>query len=660
MPGPHSAKDKRMAAHVYAGSKERGYGDERAKQIAWGTVTKFKERTKGKKVSKSERIEILGRCFERACTLAKDMTMNAPRGSNNSSSSAPTPPPAPKASTIGVGPATMKVTGAPVNITAPAPSAPKPTGISGESTQITHKSAIQVVTLDEVYAEMKKAAGGYGGSERRSTPRGGPAAAAPATGETKKFPRHDAPRVPSQVHPRLIPGAAPSASGKPREAPSGATLKPHEYANQFENEEPTHPNIVPIHDKEAEHRINTGRHKTPGPEQAARITEKSNTRAVLAAIKALSTGYGNVSGGGALKAPNRGFLSVHDLNRAVNAPPAPGSSNRPYLPGVHAAGAKPKYGDAAHKILGFPPKKTKSITSKKAPKVIEGGGAVEMSMTGKREDVVQKSVSDVKWIHRSGIGGGKRSQGVASHGTYQTSQPNGGTKHQLTYVPHEGSRTSALGLHDTHEAALHAATEHHAKMTTNKAVGDATMLKTNFNDLFKSELGSAAGEEVLCACPHCEQPITKSDLAKGHGGKGKATNLTGKEHGKSSAHVVDQNPEGGVMRGGEGKGVLDSSRGVPGAKKTDENHVQSTDRGKSKKLPGMVKGDEVDETTDEPVKKSLVTVRGTGYVSYVTNDDPDQIGSDAYIAKSILEGGFGGTPPTEPLDRGNDMTRLLI
>lgn len=273
------------------------------------------------------------------------------------------------------------------------------------------------------------------------------------------------------------------------------------------------------------------------------------------------------------------------------------------------------------------------------------------------------------------------------------------------------------------------------------------MPKTDYNDLFKSELGSPA-DDHLVDCPHCEAPITKSDLAKAHGGTGKTTHLTGPKHGKSGAHVRDQNPEGGTMRGGEGRGVLAPSRGVPGAEKVDEVLVQSTDRHKrknaaahqantpSKKIPHLEKAahddDEDDDSSSDdhdsgyahkgdpdsggemakaghgykagdhvvynpgvdktsggtpgtvggrststhvhfipkgagsgkgrmvehtdvvrPMTKS-VTIRGTEHVMWV--DD----GSDAALAKSIAEGALGGTPPTQPLDLNNDLTRLLI
>jgi hypothetical protein len=193
--------------------------------------------------------------------------------------------------------------------------------------------------------------------------------------------------------------------------------------------------------------------------------------------------------------------------------------------------------------------------------------------------------------------------------------------------------------------------------------GGTPMAKTNFNDLFKSELGLSA-EEVLIDCPHCEHSITKSDLAKGHGGAGKVTHISGAKHGKSSARVVDHNPEGGVSRDGTGHGHVKSNRGVPGAKKTDAPVGVQNDKG-SRTRKSTAESDSAsddDSSSDDassaapakpPMKKSI-EVRGTEWVQWI-ND-----GSDAALAKAISEGGYGGTPPTQPLDLNNDLTRLLV
>jgi len=301
--------------------------------------------------------------------------------------------------------------------------------------------------------------------------------------------------------------------------------------------------MKPISDEEAMTRLRGGNRETFG--------HRENSQ------KALATGYSKVSGGGALRAPNRGDLdlnlSVEDLNRAV----------------PRSRAARP------------------TTSSSKSPRAVDSGGAAELSLSLDVGDAFTKG---------------------------------------------------------------------------------NTVAKTDFNDLFKSELGIPA-DEVLCACPHCEAPITKSDLEKGHKGKGATTHQSGPKHGKSSAHVRDHNPEGGTMRGGDGRGVHTPSRGVPGAKKTDEVHVQTTGRhkgklhGVSKAVPPAVDDESSDDASsdhgsDEAVSKAepkrMVTIRGTEFVRYI--DD----GSDAALAKAISEGTLGGTPPTQPLDLNNDMTRLLV
>src|SRR5262249_54761294 len=150
---------------------------------------------------------------------------------------------------------------------------------------------------------------------------------------------------------------------------------------------------------------------------------------------------------------------------------------------------------------------------------------------------------------------------------------------------------------------------------------------------------------------------------------------SGAKRGKSGAHVSEQNPEGGVSVGGDGRGVHTSSRGVPGASKTDAAvGVQNSKGSHARKGGADASAEEGANGAGEPaggspeaerpraaggsgpsgsVKKSI-TIRGTDYVQYV--DD----GSDAALAKAISEGILGGTPPTQPLDLNNDLTRLLV
>lgn len=352
--------------------------------------------------------------------------------------------------------------------------------------------------------------------------------------------------------------------------------------------------MKPISDGEAMANLKAGKH-----------FERSLKSLFPRAFKALTTGYNKTSGGGALKAPNRGF-TINDLERAMEAMPAPTKVGPPkvYLPGVH----NPK-----SPVRSVKPTKTKSmkktVTGGDTPAALAGGGATTLSL----------SFDDPPF---------KKSRNVVQ-----------------------------------------------------KSEGVTTMAKTNFNDLFKSELGVA--EDVLCACPHCDEPITKSDLAKaGHKGKGSETHVSGPKHGKSSAHVRDQNPEGGTMRGGDGKGTLTPSRGVPGAKKHDEpSGIQNSKGSKTHKAFESKSDDDEssdDESSDdgsddkappfakkkgkEETKKSF-SIRGTNEVQYI--DYGDAPGGDAWIAKSIAEGALGGvgsanSQPTQPLDLNNDLTRLLV
>ncbi len=394
---------------------------------------------------------------------------------------------------------------------------------------------------------------------------------------------------------------------------------------------------------------------------------RDKVRGRSAARKALATGYGRTSGGGALKAPNRDHLldlslTVDDLSRAMEAMTRPTTS------------------------------------SGKSPKAVDGGGATELS----------NSLRDMR----------PSKTNVAYDGTR---------------VP----RTRDLGrIKTTGKPTIRAVGSSKDRGYISRITAKGLSM-TNFNDLFKSELGTPA-DDVLCACPHCEVPITKGDLEKAaHGGKGKVTHLSGPKHGKSGAHVRDQNPDGGTMRGGSGHGVHSPSRGVPGAKKTDENHVQTTSSHRGP-LPGVSKADDCsddhsehdgsddNDSEDQPdesrkgihypdvgrdsrpfatshtnlspaaqkknfatyahtrmpeskrvvpnfkphkatgpakqvssprapeVAKKSVTIRGTEFVQWV--DD----GSDAELAKSIAEGTLGGTSPTRPLDLNNDLTRLLV
>ena len=588
MPGHHTARQKRMAHHIIASAKKRGYDEKRSKETGWATVNKYKKALGprgGEGMSKATRSKILSQCFEKACKtcgskrMKKDLPMMGPRPSNGPTTIAKDDGVDANGSVYaGMGKAKPDggyvATPNPIKKPRHAPESPtaqaRYSGKRGEAAtaRVDAKKSFKLVSIDEEYAALVAKADG-------SAPGGAtPAPAVPAP-QPKKFPRKMKPTV----------------------------------------------KMKPISDSEAMANLKAGKYH----EKALRYHKN--------ALKALATGYGNVSGGGALKAPNRGFPRASrserdrpvDLMLAMDAQPAPAKAGPPkvYLPGVH----NPKSPVRPAMGLKRPGKKSESepegekklkktyptinasmrpsVVSKKSPKPLDAGGATILSL----------SLSEPSTTKSSGV--------------------------------------------------------------VNKSSGDAAMNKTNFNNLFKSELGTAA-DDVLCDCPHCEAPITKSDLTKAHEGKGKTTHLTGKKEGKSGAHVVDQNPTGGVMRGGEGHGVLTPSRGVPGAKKHDENHVQSTAKHNKKPIvkaetdssddssdagssdAGSSDAGSSDESSVVPPKKmkKSISIRGTDYVQYV--DD----GSDAALAKSIAEGTLGGMgpangQPTQPMDLNNDLTRLL-
>ena len=416
--------------------------------------------------------------------------------------------------------------------------------------------AFQVVSLDDYYDAFVKAG-------QLGHPAGLPKP------PLKKFPR--------QVSDKTVHGPkSPQKDDFSDEAPT-VTMKPQGTTEHKQTgprgDYKAKVGMRAISDEEAFNGVPAGKHKKEGG-----IREKS-LRGQLTALKALATGYGKTSGGGALKGPNRLMLNL-DLNRAMETMPQPRNvSKKPAvrLPGVHGRDVE---------LAAKPPPIPKGHGGKGAMSQLKETLAATKAIAAKSEVVVHKST------------------------------------------------------------------------------GDHPMAKTNFNDLFKSELAVPA-DDVLCACPHCEAPITKSDLEKAHQGAGAVTNISGAKKGKSSARVVDDNPDGGVTRGGSGKGVLSISRGVPGVKKTDEVvGVQNSKGSKTNKAfddssSCDSSSDDKDDKDDKapPFKKDAkksVTVRGTEWVQWV--DD----GSDAAIAKSIAEQSLTPHQGTQPLDRNSDLTRLLI
>jgi hypothetical protein len=172
------------------------------------------------------------------------------------------------------------------------------------------------------------------------------------------------------------------------------------------------------------------------------------------------------------------------------------------------------------------------------------------------------------------------------------------------------------------------------------------MSKTNFNDIFNGTdnlIKSDAGE-TLVDCPHCEVPITKSDLEK--------------------SDIAKQNASGKTMRGGSGKGQVESKRSAPGVKKHDDPAGIQNSKGSRTRKGGSddsASDDGSDDASDDkpPMKKSMMTVRGTEVCQYF--DFGDAPGSDASIAKSIMEAqGQLGQSVTQPMDLNNDLSRLLV
>lgn len=405
----------------------------------------------------------------------------------------------------------------------------------------------------------------------------------------------------------------------------------------------------------------------------------------LAALKALATGYGKASGGGALKAANReppslgpdgrlGRADVRFRRRSRSGKPNFGPDGRP----GEADGRRLRRseGDLDLEMSLDDLNRATKIHVTHARGHGDAMLAREIAVRDPHADRGEPTESarvPPRDLHALPAGPG------AAHFDAKKSRPTMVSKKSGTAKTYPTTNASARPSTSSEKSPLvvdgGGATElsNSIDNVVIKSEG-ATMANTNFNDLFKAELGTA-DDEVLADCPHCEAPITKGDLAKAHKGKGKVTHVTGPKHGKSGAHVREQNPEGGTMRGGDGRGVHTPSRGVPGAKKIDEVRVQSAS-GHKGKLPGVSKagtsrsddsssgdadsGDTVSKSeqrgrpVDEPVKKAVITIRGTEHVQWI--DD----GSDARLAKAILEGSLGGTPPTQPLDLNHDATRLLI
>lgn len=163
--------------------------------------------------------------------------------------------------------------------------------------------------------------------------------------------------------------------------------------------------------------------------------------------------------------------------------------------------------------------------------------------------------------------------------------------------------------------------------------GSTVANTTNFNDLFKSELSG----DVLCDCPHCDASITKSDLSKARDKK---------KRGKSGAHVSEQNPQGGEMRG-DGRGVHKPTRGVPGAGKHDPAVGVQNSKGSHAR-----KGEVDDDGDDEGIEKAGETAAG-GRERQGSRGGATGTISGAAVGRTLKDARQGSSP-------GKDVTRFGI
>lgn len=434
--------------------------------------------------------------------------------------------------------------------------------------------------------------------------------------------------------------------------------------------------------------------------------------------KALATGYGKVSGGGALKAPNRGYFEVSTNKGGAFKPtpiaarvpkPTPRSAQNPAIrkpPVLDIGNVKVEPRGAALDLTSLKresvPKPVLDIGNVKVeriakptsqatkPKAATPSAEPPRGRTGTFPSPSEQASINREWKNRDwGAGnayshasvrvarraGSKPSveqskapawmqQAKKLAGSKRTSPSEARSSAQkglrslnlndlnrayptitASARPTTSSKKSPRAL-DAGGAALLNSMSPPTLMKPKNVVqksepeGTSTMSKTNFNDLFKSELG-IPNDAVLCSCPHCDTPITKSDFtAKGEEQVGHPTPPPGSIEMLRKPRTVDSK----AMK----KKKLRSSskfRAGPGGE-TNPDFTKKADGHSYEALDS-------ESVTDEPVRKS-VSVRGTDWVQYV--DD----GSDAALAKAIAEGGFGGTPPTQPIDLNNDLTRLLV
>ena len=173
-----------------------------------------------------------------------------------------------------------------------------------------------------------------------------------------------------------------------------------------------------------------------------------------------------------------------------------------------------------------------------------------------------------------------------------------------------------------------------------------------YEDLFKSELHTTEEDKVLIECPHCDTPITKSEvqevIAKGKKGGNGITSGAVKDHvGKDNTQP---------HKGTPGKQAEYPIRSVKGAKKLDKvaigaGYAHKSDDESADVEKGDAESESVDETETEaqPEKQAAVSKgfqRNSPAVLYYNS------GLDDYCAKSIEEQSLGqGALLSQPMDK---------
>lgn len=338
MPGYHTKKQKRMARHIYETAKRGGHDHAAAERIAWATVASFK---------KASAIEY-NTDLTNDGGAAKQTASTAPAAPKPSTSTPSAPKLAPTSTVATANAAPGNVLRMTKGETpsmneqfrilndkirrrarkkakiAKAGESAMPGAAAGRDARAT---LARRAFKNQLAAAVSTKHGGTGLSQKRGTAswRNVNVHDKPASTAPKKLPGDDAPAKKSfevvsisDYHSEMVKAGeapAPGAQPAPKRFPRGdkPTIK-----------------MKPISDGEAMANLKAGK-----------FHEKSLR--TLVAIKALIAGYGRSGGADVLRAPNRAPLSVHDLNRAMEAMPKPTGAVPPattYLPGVHGPEVK--------------------------------------------------------------------------------------------------------------------------------------------------------------------------------------------------------------------------------------------------------------------------------------------------------------------------------